>query len=104
MLKKVCTYKKSLVKSFFKIEILKLLKVLVNISDPKKIVEKPDEKEQGYDPMRRAPYMFGGVIRDWKKRFPLKVYWSDIKDGLDGQVFAAAIFIFFACLSGAIGK
>ena len=54
--------------------------------------------------MRRAPYMFGGVIRDWKKRFPLKVYWSDIKDGLDGQVFAAAIFIFFACLSGAIGK
>ena len=82
----------------------KLLKVLVNISDPKKIVEKPDEKEQGYDPMRRAPYMFGGVIRDWKKRFPLKVYWSDIKDGLDGQVFAAAIFIFFACLSGAIGK
>ena len=81
-----------------------MLKVLVNISDPKKIVEKPDEKEQGYDPMRRAPYMFGGVIRDWKKRFPLKVYWSDIKDGLDGQVFAAAIFIFFACLSGAIGK
>ena len=54
--------------------------------------------------MRRAPYIFGGVVRDWKKRFPLKVYWSDIKDGLDGQVFAAAIFIFFACLSGAIGK
>ncbi len=29
-------------------------------------------------------------------------YWSDIKDGLNAQCVAATIFIYFACLSGAI--
>ena len=71
-------------------------------SPEKSDIEKAGDKEKSYDPLTisRSPYLFGGVINDWKKRFPF--YWSDIKDGLDGQVISAALFIFFACLSGAI--
>ena len=70
-------------------------------------VEKPgvEGKKKEYDPLviTRSPFfLFGGVINEWKKRFPL--YVSDFKDGLDSQVIATASFIFFACLSGAIGK
>ena len=69
--------------------------------------EKPggEGKKKEYDPLviTRTPFfLFGGVINEWKKRFPL--YLSDFKDGLDSQVIATASFIFFACLSGAIGK
>ena len=52
------------------------------------------------DPYSRAPYIFGGMINDLKRRFPH--YWSDIKDGLNPTVLAATIFIYFAALSGAI--
>ena len=66
-------------------------------------VEKPGEEEKkSYDPftITRSPYLFGGLINEWKKRIPL--YLSDFKDGFDGQVISTALFIFFACLSGAI--
>lgn len=39
-------------------------------------------------------------MQDIKIRYAL--YLSDLRDGLDGQVAAAAIFIFFAALSAAI--
>lgn len=52
------------------------------------------------DPLIRTGKPFFGVLQDIKTRFPL--YLSDIKDGLSGQVLAAAIFIFFAALSAAI--
>ncbi len=52
------------------------------------------------DPMQRAPFFFGGVINDLKRRMPH--FLSDFKDGLNPQVFAASIFIYFAALSGAI--
>ena len=66
-------------------------------------VEKPGEEEKkSYDPftITRSPYLFGGLINEMKKRAPL--YLSDFKDGFDGQVISTALFIFFACLSGAI--
>ena len=66
-------------------------------------VEKPGEEEKkSYDPftITRSPYLFGGLINEMKKRAPL--YMSDFKDGSDGQVISTALFIFFACLSGAI--
>lgn len=66
-------------------------------------VEKPGKEEKkSYDPftITRSPYLFGGLINEWKKRGPL--YVSDFKDGFDGQVISTALFIFFACLSGAI--
>ena len=66
-------------------------------TDKQKSDKKPYDPN---DPLQKAPFLFGGVINDLKRRFPH--YWSDIKDGFDGQVIAAAIFIFFACLSGAI--
>eukprot|EP00094_Tigriopus_californicus_P004373 TCALIF_04214-PA protein Name:"Similar to SLC4A2 Anion exchange protein 2 (Cavia porcellus)" AED:0.09 eAED:0.09 QI:384/0.70/0.66/0.88/0.88/0.83/18/317/1415 len=52
------------------------------------------------DPLVRTKTPFGGVINDWKRRFPW--YLSDFKDGLNTQCLAATIFIYFACLSGAI--
>lgn len=52
------------------------------------------------NPLVRTPHFFGGLIDDIKYRYPL--YWSDIKDGFNPQVFAAIIFIYFAALSGAI--
>ena len=65
-------------------------------------MENPGKEKKVSDPLiiTRSPYLFGGVINDWKKRFPS--YVSDFKDGLDSQVIATASFIFFACLSGAI--
>lgn len=62
--------------------------------------EKEPSKYPSYDPLQRSRRCFGGVINDIKHRFPW--YLSDIKDGLNGQCLAAAIFIYFAALSGAI--
>jgi len=62
-----------------------------------------DDKKEGppkRNPMERVSMPFGGLINDIKQRYPK--YLSDIKDGLDPQVIAAALFIYFACLSGAI--
>lgn len=53
-----------------------------------------------YEPLKRGGRLFGGVISDMKNRYPW--YLSDLKDGLDGQCVATAIFIYFAALSGAI--
>ncbi|XP_078071673.1 anion exchange protein 2-like isoform X2 [Mustelus asterias] len=58
--------------------------------------KKPDED----DPLRRTGKIFGGVIRDARRRYPL--YVSDFKDALNPQCMAAIIFIYFACLSPAI--
>ena len=44
--------------------------------------------------------LFGGIFNDLKRRF--KWYFSDFVDGLNSQCFAAAIFIYFAGLSGAV--
>ena len=67
-------------------------------------MENLGKEKKEFDPLvvTRSPFLFGGVINEWKKRFPY--YLSDFKDGLDAQVIATASFIFFACLSGAIGK
>ena len=53
-----------------------------------------------YNPMVRTGRLFGGVVNDLKTRFPH--YLSDITDGLNTQCLAAIIFIYFACLSGAV--
>lgn len=50
--------------------------------------------------MVRTRIPFGGVINDFKRRAPQ--YLSDITDGLNAQCLSAAIFIYFACLSGAV--
>lgn len=52
------------------------------------------------DPLRRTRKPFGGLINDIKRRYPH--YISDIKDGLNLPSIAAAIFMYFAALSGAI--
>ena len=60
----------------------------------------PIESSENPDPMERTPHLFGGLINDWKRRFPH--YWSDITDGLNLQVFGATLYIYFAALSAAL--
>lgn len=52
------------------------------------------------NPLMMAPFLFGGMINDIKRRS--KFYFTDFTEGLCSQCFAAAIFIYFACLSGAV--
>ncbi|XP_044855574.1 band 3 anion transport protein [Mauremys mutica] len=58
------------------------------------------DKEEDEDPLRRTGRLFGGLVRDIKRRYPK--YLSDIKDALNPQCLAAVIFIYFAALSPAI--
>lgn len=59
--------------------------------------ESDDDKD---DPLRRTGVPFGGLVRDIRRRYP--EYLSDIKDGLNVQVLAAIVFIYFAAVSPAI--
>ncbi|XP_053623673.1 anion exchange protein 3 isoform X2 [Plodia interpunctella] len=52
------------------------------------------------DPLTRTGRLFGGVIRDIKRRYPH--YLSDFRDAVNGQCAAATIFMYFAALSSAI--
>lgn len=52
------------------------------------------------DPLVRTGRLFGGVLRDMKRRYPY--YLSDFRDALNGQCVAATIFMYFAALSSAI--
>ncbi|CAL4118402.1 unnamed protein product [Meganyctiphanes norvegica] len=52
------------------------------------------------DPLTRQGKLFAGLIDDFKIR--LSQYPSDLKDGINGQVAAGAIFIYFASLSASI--
>ncbi|XP_040295584.1 anion exchange protein 3 [Bufo bufo] len=59
-----------------------------------------DDNDDELDPLQRSGFLFGGLIHDIRRRYVK--YWSDIKDGLNSQCFAAALFIYFAALSPAI--
>ncbi|KAM4624664.1 anion exchange protein 3 [Discoglossus pictus] len=59
-----------------------------------------DDSDSELDPLERSGFLFGGLVRDIRRRYVR--YWSDIKDGLNSQCFAAALFIYFAALSPAI--
>ncbi|XP_072385099.1 band 3 anion transport protein-like isoform X1 [Diabrotica undecimpunctata] len=59
-----------------------------------------DKKPPFDDPLERTCRPWGGLIRDLKRRYPF--YKSDIVDGLNSQCVAAAIFMYFAAVSGAI--
>lgn len=61
------------------------------------VKEGPGEED---DPLRRTGRIFGGLIRDIRRRYPY--YLSDITDALSPQVLAAVIFIYFAALSPAV--
>lgn len=52
------------------------------------------------DPLRRTGSVFGGLVRDVKRRYPR--YPSDLRDALHSQCVAAVLFIYFAALSPAI--
>uniref|UniRef100_A0A8C1V5Y2 Anion exchange protein n=1 Tax=Cyprinus carpio TaxID=7962 RepID=A0A8C1V5Y2_CYPCA len=82
----------------------KLLQERLHQSDPKlRLDVKPPSKSSGPPPedsLARTGVLFGGMIRDLKRRY--QYYVSDITDALNAQVVAAIIFIYFAALSPAI--
>lgn len=67
---------------------------------PRATVRHPKEDDNKRDPLIRTRKPFMGAIMDLKERYPR--YLSDIIDGLNPQVLATIIFIFFACISPAI--
>ncbi|KAM4606059.1 anion exchange protein 2b [Polymixia lowei] len=75
----------------------------LSAKEPKSLEEKealltPLKKSD--DPLERTGRLFGGMIRDVRRRYPK--YVSDFKDALNAQCMAAIIFIYFAALSPAI--
>uniref|UniRef100_A0A8C2PV59 Anion exchange protein n=1 Tax=Cyprinus carpio TaxID=7962 RepID=A0A8C2PV59_CYPCA len=80
----------------------KLLQEKLRPSDPKlRLDVKPRKrKDTCKDSLARTGVLFGGMIRDLKRRY--QYYVSDITDALNAQVVAAIIFIYFAALSPAI--
>lgn len=62
--------------------------------------EEEEEGEEEDDPLKRTGIVFGGLVRDIKRRYPK--YLSDLKDALHSQCLAAVLFIYFAALSPAI--
>uniref|UniRef100_A0A8C1V627 Anion exchange protein n=1 Tax=Cyprinus carpio TaxID=7962 RepID=A0A8C1V627_CYPCA len=84
----------------------KLLQERLHQSDPKlRLDVKPRKPSKSSGPppedsLARTGVLFGGMIRDLKRRY--QYYVSDITDALNAQVVAAIIFIYFAALSPAI--
>ncbi|KAM5153116.1 anion exchange protein 3 [Mantella aurantiaca] len=76
------------------------------VKDKERDVMKPEDDEDQedqeceLDPLERSGFLFGGLVHDIRRRYVK--YWSDIKDGLNSQCLAAALFIYFAALSPAI--
>ncbi|XP_077474338.1 solute carrier family 4 member 1a (Diego blood group) [Stigmatopora argus] len=66
--------------------------------DRVKVAKAPEAPRE--DPLARTGYPFGGMVKDIKRRY--RHYISDYTDGLNPQVMAAVIFIYFAALSPAI--
>ena len=64
------------------------------------LLEEEGEKPPYDDPLRRTRVPFRGFVNDVKRRFPH--YKSDITEGFDLQCLAAAIFMYFTAVSGAI--
>lgn len=59
-----------------------------------------DGKKPPVGPLEKTHRMWGGLINDIKRRYPM--YKSDIIDGLNTETLAATIFMYFAALSTAI--
>uniref|UniRef100_A0A8B9LEG9 Anion exchange protein n=1 Tax=Astyanax mexicanus TaxID=7994 RepID=A0A8B9LEG9_ASTMX len=86
----------------------KLLQERLRPSDPQLIMSQlmknlcglRDQPPPPEDPLVRTGVLFGGMVRDFKRRY--QHYKSDITDAMNAQVLAAVIFIYFAALSPAI--
>ena len=56
-----------------------------------------EKLEENLDPFVRTGRPFGGLVNDFKRRYPM--YKSDFVDGLSMQCLAATIFLYFASLA-----
>ncbi|XP_041120372.1 anion exchange protein 3-like isoform X2 [Polyodon spathula] len=66
----------------------------------KEVNEEEQREEVEDDPLKRTGILFGGLVKDIKRRYPR--YLSDLRDVLHTQCLAAVVFIYFAALSPAI--
>ncbi|CAI5762852.1 anion exchange protein 3 isoform X1 [Podarcis lilfordi] len=103
LLKSIATFQKELLRKRKERDQKKSIKE-GNVQEAKEICEvKAEEEEEGEeedDPLKRTGIVFGGLVRDIKRRYPK--YLSDLKDALHSQCLAAVLFIYFAALSPAI--
>ena len=51
--------------------------------------------------LRRIGTIFGGVMDDYRRRFPL--YRSDIADSMTRKTISSALFMFFATFASTVG-
>ncbi|KAL1517283.1 hypothetical protein ABEB36_001068 [Hypothenemus hampei] len=83
-----------------KLNALKKEEEAQGITKPLLTADGGDKKPPFPNPLERTRRPWGGLINDLKRRYPH--YISDITDGLNAQCAAAAIFMYFAAVSGAI--
>ena len=57
-------------------------------------------KEQPSDGFAYSGRLFGGLVQDFRRRFPH--YASDFRDGFHPKSLASILFLFFACLAPAV--
>ncbi|XP_031346274.1 band 3 anion transport protein-like isoform X4 [Photinus pyralis] len=77
-----------------------LKKAVGEVAKPMLVSDDGGKKPPFPNPLERTRRPFGGLINDLKRRYPF--YLSDLKSGLNPQCAAAALFMYFAALSGAI--
>ncbi|XP_072902333.1 anion exchange protein 3-like isoform X2 [Hemitrygon akajei] len=100
LLRSVTAFQKEMLRKRKAREHKKLLKKEESLLDIKEVCEAVKEEEVEDDPLKRTNRLFGGLIRDIRRRYPK--YLSDVRDAFNCQCLAAVIFIYFAALSPAI--
>ncbi|XP_062907472.1 anion exchange protein 3-like isoform X2 [Mobula hypostoma] len=100
LLRSVTAFQKEMLRKRKSREHKKSIKKEESLLDIKEVCEDVKEEEVEDDPLKRTNQLFGGLIRDIRRRYPK--YLSDIRDAFNCQCLAAVIFIYFAALSPAI--
>lgn len=77
-----------------------LKKVVETVDVTKALLATGGDDKKPLNPLERTKRPWGGLINDLTRRYPH--YKSDITDGFNAQCLAAAIFMYFAAVSGAI--
>ncbi|XP_051870161.1 anion exchange protein 3 isoform X3 [Pristis pectinata] len=100
LLRSVTAFQKEMLRKRKEREQKKVIKKEESLLDIKELCGEVKEEEGEDDPLERTNLLFGGLMRDIKRRYPK--YLSDIRDVFNCQCLAAIIFIYFAALSPAI--
>ncbi|XP_078535258.1 anion exchange protein 3 isoform X2 [Lissotriton helveticus] len=103
LLKSIASFQKDLLRKRKERETRRSVKmgIIPEAKEPSTMkAEEEEEREAEGDPLKRTGIIFGGLVKDIRRRYPK--YLSDITDALNSQCLAAVCFIYFAALSPAI--